>query len=409
MIHSIEIENFQSHKHSTISLSSGVNALVGNSDCGKSAVLRALCWAILNSPSGDAHLSYWIKTKSGGIKTGASCEVTVTVGDHDGKADVSRVRSSSFNGYRLYTGGDQANLFEALRTDVPVQVSKTLNLGTVNIQRQLDGPFLLSSTPGEVARYINSLVNLTKIDEYQSAVASKLLDLGKTRKMLEADVAAASKQVEDFAWVDDAEALVNDAVALEAKAAELAQEVRNLSCEIVQYQSTSDTLKSCSSVLEKLIPLLDSLPVLYTKQVETDKQIRGIRDSICNHTSLILVIQSYPCGLETGIRVLEDLKVKYDRTSEQLQLLDSNVVKHRQLCGSVPNALEDIESSISRMERLNRIISVSRTNISDLSKTLERHSILSKEHITADVDLKGILTDLSTKQCPLCGHIGCVL
>lgn len=408
MIHTIEIQNFQSHKHSKISLSSGINALVGNSDCGKSAVLRALCWAILNSPSGDAHLSYWLKTKSGGIKTGASCEVTVTVGDDNGKIDVSRIRSNSFNGYRQYDGGSEAT-FEALRADVPMQIRKGLNLDTVNIQRQLDGPFLLSSTPGEVARYINTLVNLTKIDEYQAAIASKLLDLGKTKKTLETDVETANKQVDALAWVDDAESLVNAAVDLEAKASRLSQEVRNLSCDIVQYISTNDTLKAWDGILEKLLPILDSLPALYTKQSETDKQIRDIGNSVTSHDSLITIIREYPCRLEASIRELTELQVKCVKTLDQLRFMGDSIVQHRQLVESIPRNLDDVTSSISRLERLNRILSVSKTSIQELNTTLERHATLNGDHVAADMELKNILADLSTKQCPLCGHIGYVL
>ena len=38
----IKLENFQDHKDSTISLTNGINLIVGSSDAGKSAILRAV-------------------------------------------------------------------------------------------------------------------------------------------------------------------------------------------------------------------------------------------------------------------------------------------------------------------------------------------------------------------------------
>ena len=44
MINSIKIQNFQSHKNTTIKLKPGVNIITGSSDCGKSVDIRALKW-----------------------------------------------------------------------------------------------------------------------------------------------------------------------------------------------------------------------------------------------------------------------------------------------------------------------------------------------------------------------------
>ena len=46
MIDKIKIENIQSHKNTELNLSNGINVIVGSSNNGKSAILRALYWAI---------------------------------------------------------------------------------------------------------------------------------------------------------------------------------------------------------------------------------------------------------------------------------------------------------------------------------------------------------------------------
>ena len=66
MIKRIKIENIQSHKETELELSSGINAIVGSSNNGKSAILRAFYWLVYNRPLGvDNLLSHWAFDKKG--------------------------------------------------------------------------------------------------------------------------------------------------------------------------------------------------------------------------------------------------------------------------------------------------------------------------------------------------------
>lgn len=55
MIHlkRVRLENFQSHRNSVIDFDRGLNVIVGPSDSGKSAIIRAIKWALYNEPSGN--------------------------------------------------------------------------------------------------------------------------------------------------------------------------------------------------------------------------------------------------------------------------------------------------------------------------------------------------------------------
>ena len=109
MIEKICIHNFQSHKVTVIELSPKVNTLQGNSDCGKSAVLRALHWLMFN-PAGDYFISDWARK---GKTVSAPCEVIVNVDGHE----VIRRRDKDFNGYIL-----DGEVFEATRNSVPKKI-----------------------------------------------------------------------------------------------------------------------------------------------------------------------------------------------------------------------------------------------------------------------------------------------
>ena len=73
---------------------------------------------------------------------------------------ITRQRDKRNNTY----GIDDTQLFKALGTDVPESVVTMLNLSDLSWQSQMDAPFLLSSSPGEVARALNEVADLEKID-----------------------------------------------------------------------------------------------------------------------------------------------------------------------------------------------------------------------------------------------------
>ena len=80
MIDKIKIENIQSHKNTELNLSNGINVIVGSSNNGKSAILRALYWAIYNRPLGiDTLCSHWALDDKG--KQKSDMKVTITKGD----------------------------------------------------------------------------------------------------------------------------------------------------------------------------------------------------------------------------------------------------------------------------------------------------------------------------------------
>ena len=53
----LKIQNFQSHKKTILRLHSGMNAIIGDSDVGKSSIIRAATLVLANKPSGDSFQS----------------------------------------------------------------------------------------------------------------------------------------------------------------------------------------------------------------------------------------------------------------------------------------------------------------------------------------------------------------
>ncbi len=155
MFQKIQLQDFQCHQKLRIKFDSQITCIVGESDCGKSAVIRALRWLTTNRPRGD-----------GFIREGQEqASVYLKVDGHD-------VRRSKGNGKNEYVI-DRSPL-QAFGTDVPEQVEQILNLGEENYSSQHDPPFWFNLTAGELAKQLNRIVDLGLIDDAAKSIASKL-------------------------------------------------------------------------------------------------------------------------------------------------------------------------------------------------------------------------------------------
>ena len=163
MINELSIKSYQSHKNSKFKFHPGVNIIVGISDSGKSSVLRSLKLLLQNRPLGLSFRSHF-------AKKGEDTEVWITLQDKYSTTKVGRIRGEESNQYKI-EGYEEP--FVAFGSEVPDEVSKVLNISDINCQFQMDSPFLFSETPGTVARYLNKIVNLDKIDIALHNIASK--------------------------------------------------------------------------------------------------------------------------------------------------------------------------------------------------------------------------------------------
>jgi AAA15 family ATPase/GTPase len=192
MIKTIEISNFQTHKDTTINLSKGVNVFKGRSHSGKSSITRALEWVLLNSLRGDYFVS-WFRGKK---------ELTSVGVEFDDGGYIIRQKGNGVNGYQLSTHEDP---IEAIRTDLPEEVSSITRMGKINIQAQDELYYMLKETPGTVAKELNRLVGLDIIDSTLTKL-NKLENENKVKlNLLEKDSLEVKVNLKELDYLDTLE------------------------------------------------------------------------------------------------------------------------------------------------------------------------------------------------------------
>ena len=299
MLKSVTIENFQSHKNTTLDLTSGVNVIVGQTDAGKSALFRAIVWGLFNRPRGEGFRSHWAGKEP--------AKVTIELTDG---TTIQRVRGNGINEYHL-----NDSVFEAFGHDPPEEILKAHGIDNrLSIQSQIDPFFLLQSTPGDVAAYLNQVAQLSDIDTVNKNLASHSRTIQRDISMLTEVQSNLSTALEGYVGLE--------------KTGDLIDQVEQLSSDIDTEQQRFDQLKTTADKITIVIgriektrskltvkPLIDQAIELKndlqtTKQkrdnlARTIRNIEQLKTSITDHTKILTDIAPH---LKQGLQLQSELK-----------------------------------------------------------------------------------------------------
>lgn len=188
MLECLTIRNFQANRQRHIDLGHPIVNLVGPSDCGKTAALRALIWVALNSPSGSEFMSW----------DAENVRVALTV---DGKTIVRKIGKT---GNLYIMDGEEYRAFGMGK--VPDAIAAVLNIDASNFQQQEDQRFWLSETSGTVAKELNQIINLEIIDETLEKSAKAIRHARAVVVVSEGRLAEARTHAAALEWTVDAAA-----------------------------------------------------------------------------------------------------------------------------------------------------------------------------------------------------------
>ena len=233
MIDTILLENFQAHEKTLLELDKGVNVIVGESDAGKSAILRAIYWTLFGRPSGDSI-----------IKQGAKEPCRVKIKTSDGH-EVVRVKGCGKNQYEV-----DGETYKAFNKSVPEDVTNVLNMDRLNFSLQLDPPFLFSMSGGEVAQYMNKLVDLEVVTSSLSRVNQMVRKAEDNSRSLEASIEEKEATLSKMAWVDAAKKAVEKMEAKDRKSFKLKKSYAMLQLEMERLEEAEQKVLSLSHVEE---------------------------------------------------------------------------------------------------------------------------------------------------------------
>ena len=325
MITKIEIKNFQSHKNTVLEFDKGVNVICGESDNGKSAIIRAIRWVVENQPQGTEKInSRW----NGDFKEPLSVKL------YTEKGYVERIRDKKHNGYNLCKNGEEVQL-DAIGKGVPKEVTEFLNVSDVNFQYQLDPIYLLSKTPGQASQYLNEIVHLDSIDEIMSIADSDKRQLSSEQKIVDADIKKLEEEQKNYEWIDEADNLYIRTKKLNSMVNDISTQASELYNSIESYEALESSkmdLTEHNKLVEKIMDII--IP-------DTDELAKSIADYESYGSKVVDLFEAKKFVNEIDSIIITDTKELEDSISQYSELSD-NVQRYEKELVELKSSLPSI-------------------------------------------------------------------
>jgi exonuclease SbcC len=350
MIDKLILSNFQAHKSTEIEFCPGVNCLTGESDEGKTSIIRALYWAAQNKPSGGDFISDFSKK--------GECSSTIVIDNNE----VTRLKTKTKNEYII-----NGQSFKALgKGGIPDEVKDILQMDELNFQNQMDSPFLLSASSGEVARYLNDIVNLNVIDESLKKINAKVNRNNAEIESKESEIESNKTELEESNWLEQAE----------KKLLKLEEDYLQYKADKSKQEFLIDLLEECDDLEEKLEQYKDTEQELN----EIDTLFTSI-STYNNSNDLLIEFESF----------LNNVKSIYSQIGS-LAFNEKEIGDIILLQGVISEYQINKSKLVQFTEHLN-IMDVGEEDIIGLNQTIEKLEIEFENEFPSECPLCGVYTE----------------
>lgn len=272
MIKRIKFKNIQVHRNAELELHPGVNTIVGESDYGKSAAMRGIRYVVFNRPS---EMTTW------GEK-----ECIASIEPDNGPIITRRKKGTTVNSYII---GEEE--LKNVNRDVPGRVSDILNMGDINFQKQLDRPFLMLSSPGDVAKYLNKISGLEDIDK---SLFNIQREYSATKTSLDFERTVLTNREEALKQYENLDIIENILSALEF----FDSSFRELNSDLEMLELDGDTLviidKKIGEYKKSLPPDVSDILVLIQQYEALDKEYNEVATGFSDLKAISKALSEIP-------------------------------------------------------------------------------------------------------------------
>jgi DNA repair protein SbcC/Rad50 len=335
----VEIRNFQSHKNTNIDFTKGTNALIGSSNSGKSAVIRAIRWCLINTPSGTDFI------------TVGENEAKVKVFLSNGKIIERRRNRGSVNVYVLYEGEEILGEYTGFGSKVPQEIAEAHGITPIanniyfQFAHQLEAPFMLSLTPSKRADLLGDLEELSRIDTALTGVN------------------------------DDIRLYKKEKVNLEKEEKALALEYDKLNRKISFFKERIEKLKSLKVSIKNKASLYEYLSNLYGYLKEIDEKLADLEKE---KNKIDQALSAWPNDLEERVNKYQVLETNYNRLVEIDKELASMKVVDKQRVLAIEKVMDSLGEKIDMYKKLAQIYEELKKNDETIESIRSQHAKIKK-------------------------------
>ncbi|GAB6935667.1 hypothetical protein JCM14720_15880 [Calditerricola yamamurae] len=409
------IENFQSHERSELEFSPGLNVIVGPSDSGKSAIIRALRWALFNQPRGSDF-----------VRAGADrCRVTVCF--DDGTAIV-RERTATRNRYLVRLPDGREQVFEGFGTGVPDEVLEAHGIRPlmldedletlVHLAMQLDPPFLLSERAAVRAKVLGLLSGAHLIDAAIRDTQRDVQALGQAIRHHEQEIERLQAELKPYDALPAYRAALERSEAAGARAeAEFARLTRlqavyeawrTVEAERARWKAVQARLSALPAA-ERVVAQLEALVLRlrewrrWAQQLAEGERALAACRTVLKQTAHIALAEETLAALALRVEQQKRLRTLRERWTD-LARQERHAVRVRDAMRAVEAVAAQAEAVGQLVERYRRLVDV-RARLREVGERLAQGEAFLREQDATLRRLMGRLRAVlaAMKTCPLCG------
>ncbi len=350
MIKSLEIKNVLSHKDSLLEFHPGVNMIIGPSGNGKSAILHSFNWVSENRPTGEKHRNW------DGGKMLSKIEL-----NEGGHITLSKDKQSQ---YTVKIPNKKPKIFKAFGANPPEEVPDFLNLHKrINIQTQFESIFLMSESPGEVAKLFSEVAGLEMIKETEAKGKSDLRVTENQHINIKGQIEDKKEELSVYKGIEKLQKKIKKATKI--------QDTINLNESLIEdLEYTWTDIEEIQNELKRL-KKKNKIKGKVTKAFKLMERLRTVKDDI-----------SYFESYSKRIKEIQDRSKEIMGKSDILPSVDRALV----LC----HVIEDRDHEINVLQG----------NLNDIDSVKQ----YSKKIKTENKELKKEFNRSMPDECPLCGR-----
>lgn len=278
----VEIENFQSIESLKFTID-GFTAIVGDSDLGKSAIVRALKCA-LTGAAGTDFVRHGAACERR-LKNTKKCRCKTSVRISSPKLSFRWEKGDSINKYTVFMEDGQEDVFDRVGSGAPDFLLPFFNpikigeasqvLIQVADQFRMNGAggpiFLLDVSGPSVAEVLSDVARLDALNEAMKLVQKDRKDDASTRNVRERDLVQLQTELEGYAGLDAAIARVRGVETRQAELENARAHYQKVSEHVRTLDSLAIAIRALNKVLGHKLPDEDALLVKQTRFLEVDK------------------------------------------------------------------------------------------------------------------------------------------
>ncbi len=425
MLKRIEITDFESHKHTVIDcLSEGLNLFRGESNAGKTSIVRALKLAAYND----------FDPKS--VRTGETkCEVIVETD----KGTVKVVRGPKVNFWEVTPLGQTPLTFDKVGRNIVPEAARVMGLNIVrlgdadipvNIMDQLESHFMLASMGGQDAtgslraQVIDEISGLSGIEGVIKAVSLDNHRFGREIKETEEKMEEAQSQMHNeqellkeksilelventLAEYDEIVRLNQEAQVLLDNHTKISQQVETSQC-ILDAMPDVDMVKTCLDTSKSFKDKADQAKSIHETAINTGQKVYDAEESIESIPSVaeaLTHLSESEHSIEAAQR-MENLLSDYRKTAQKtdeanaklegLQIGDPTVSLG--VAQAALQGIKEMEGMLSGVGAIQKRIGVSEGSLRANEQALKK-AVAERDAILAQIKVCPLTLKPVSQQC----------